>query len=135
MKRLSLLMAAVMRAGLVRTRPSERVTEVRMPFCPGVMAVTWMVAGRVWLMTTLFRVWPSAGMAVRTRVWLKLGPVAVSPSGMSRLCSKRMTVGLTTKLCKSPSTRLGSSRGLLRASLPYWKPLRMPMVRSGDAAE
>ncbi|MCY1432803.1 hypothetical protein D3C76_1243370 [compost metagenome] len=83
----------------------------------------------------MVRVWPGAGLTVTVNVRPKLGPVAVSPSGVDSVSLKVNTVGCTTKLAKPVWIRLGSSTGLSWASLPNSKPPLTATVRSGEPLE
>ncbi|MNP30109.1 hypothetical protein D3C76_1231680 [compost metagenome] len=132
---MGLARARAMAAGSVSTVPSCRVTEVRVPPGPGVMALTCTWSGTVWVTVTLFRVWPGAGVTVTVWVRVKFGPVTVSPSGMLTVCVTCNRVGVTMKLCSALSTRLGSWTGLFTESLPYSKPARVLMVRLGAPSE
>ena len=131
MNTLSLPMAAAISAGLVTTLPSCNVRDVTVPPAPGVIAVTWTLAGTACVTTTSLSVCPGAGVAVTVSVCTKFGPLTVSPSVMLTLCVSVTTVGCTTRSCNVASTSVGSVVGLSSSSLPNWRPPRAWIVRSG----
>ncbi|MNO96424.1 hypothetical protein D3C76_880950 [compost metagenome] len=132
---MSAAISAAISVELVTTLPSCRVIEVKRPPAAGVIAVTCTLSGSGWVITTFDRVWPGAGVAVSVRVRPKLGPVAVSPSGVLRVSLKVMMVGCTTNAAVPAWIRLGSLSGLSRASLPNWKPPLARRLRSGLPSE